>query len=122
MGFIAAGQDLARGVGMIVPENEDKLPPAKRAEVQAKSLALSEAMTQAGDFRVTLLVTGTPIVPVAIYGNRWSESLFKVNVAFGRPHYFDSVRATPGNIADATTAVWADVQELWDALKADRLF
>ncbi|MBC7644940.1 MAG: (d)CMP kinase [Thermoleophilia bacterium] len=68
------------------------------------------------------LVTGTPIVPVAIYGNRWSESLFKVTVAFGRAHYFEGVRATPGNIAAATTEVWSDVQELWDALKADRVF
>jgi cytidylate kinase len=68
------------------------------------------------------LVTGVPIVPVAIYGNRWSESLFKVSVAFGRPHYFPGLRANPANIAHATTEVWSDVQELWDALKADRLF
>jgi hypothetical protein len=63
-----------------------------------------------------------PIVPVAIYGNRWSESLFRVTVAFGRPHRFDGVRATPDNIRNATTEVWADVQELWDSLRADRSF
>jgi cytidylate kinase len=68
------------------------------------------------------LVTGVPIVPVAIYGNRWSESLFKVTVAFGRPHTFDGQLATPDNIRRATTQVWADVQELWDALRADRSF
>jgi len=68
------------------------------------------------------LITGVPIVPVAIYGNRWSESLFKVTVAFGRPHDFSHLRATPDNIHQATTEVWADVQELWDALKADRRF
>lgn len=68
------------------------------------------------------LVTGVPIVPVAIYGNRWSESLFKVTVAFGRPHTFEGQRATPDNIRRATTQVWADVQELWDALRADRSF
>lgn len=68
------------------------------------------------------LITGVPIVPVAIYGNRWSESLFKVTVAFGRPHHFEGVRASPGNISRATTEVWTDVQELWSALKADRLF
>lgn len=68
------------------------------------------------------LVTGVPIVPVAIYGNRWSESLFRVTVAFGRPHVFDGVRATPDNIRRATTEVWSDVQELWDALRADRPF
>jgi DNA primase len=31
-------------------ENDDKLPPEQRAEVQAKSMALSEAMTKACDF------------------------------------------------------------------------
>lgn len=68
------------------------------------------------------LVTGVPIVPVAIYGNRWSESLFRVSVAFGRPHTFEGQRATPDNIRQATTDVWADVQELWDALRMDRSF
>ncbi|MCW2921080.1 MAG: cytidylate kinase, partial [Thermoleophilia bacterium] len=68
------------------------------------------------------LVTGVPIVPVAIYGNRWSESLFRVTVAYGRPHYFDGQLATPANIRRATDAVWADVQELWDAQRADRRF
>lgn len=68
------------------------------------------------------LVTGVPIVPVAIYGNRWSESLFRVTVAFGRPHTFEGMRATPDNIRRATTEVWSDVQELWDALRADRPF
>jgi CMP/dCMP kinase len=68
------------------------------------------------------LVTGVPIVPVAIYGNRWTESLFKVTVAFGRPHSFADQRATPDNIRRATTEVWADVQELWDAMRADRPF
>ncbi len=66
------------------------------------------------------LVTGVPVVPVAIYGNRWSESLFKVTVAFGRPHDFRGQLATPDNVRRATTEVWSDVQELWDALRADR--
>ncbi len=50
MGFVDAVKDLAQNVGMIVPDNEDKLPPAQRAEVQARSLALSDAMTQACDY------------------------------------------------------------------------
>jgi DNA primase len=50
MGFVEAVKDLAQSVGMTVPEQEDRLPPAQRAEVQAKSLALSEAMTQATQF------------------------------------------------------------------------
>ncbi len=50
MGFVEAVKDLAQGVGMVVPEQEDRLPPAQRAEQQAKSLALSDAMTHACNF------------------------------------------------------------------------
>ncbi|HEX7645372.1 MAG TPA: DNA primase [Burkholderiaceae bacterium] len=50
LGFVEAVKDLAQNVGMVVPDNDDKLPPAQRAEYQAKSLALSEAMTQACDY------------------------------------------------------------------------
>lgn len=49
LGFVEAVKDLAQGVGMLVPD-EDRLPPAQRAEVQAKSLALSEVMTRACDY------------------------------------------------------------------------
>lgn len=49
LGFVEAVKDLAQGVGMTVPE-QDRLPPAQRAEVQAKSLALSDVMSKAGDF------------------------------------------------------------------------
>ena len=37
-------------------------------------------------------------------------------------HRFDGQRATPANIRNATNEVWTDVQELWDALKAERWF
>ncbi|HWT71772.1 MAG TPA: DNA primase, partial [Oxalicibacterium sp.] len=50
MGFIDAVKDLAQNVGMIVPESDDRLPPAQRAEQQAKSMALSEALNRACDF------------------------------------------------------------------------
>src|SRR4051812_5309559 len=49
LGFVEAVKDLAQNVGMIVPD-QDRLPPAQRAEVQAKSLALSEVMSKACDF------------------------------------------------------------------------
>lgn len=68
------------------------------------------------------LITGTPIVPVAIYGNRWAESMFRVSVAFGRPYDVTGLRANPGTVSRVTNEVWHDVQELWDALKADRWF
>ena len=50
MGFVDAVKDLAQGVGMTVPDADDRIPPAQRAEQQAKSLALSEAMTRACDY------------------------------------------------------------------------
>lgn len=50
MGFIDAVKDLAQGVGMVVPDNDDKIPPAQRAAQAAQSLALTDAMTQACDF------------------------------------------------------------------------
>lgn len=74
---------------------------------------------RAGAARLAL-VASVPVVPVAIYGNRWRESLFKVSVAYGKPHYFTGQRATPANVLRATEQVWADVVELWHALKADR--
>ena len=48
-GFVEAVKDLAQNHGMVVPES-DHLAPAQRAEYQAKSLALSDAMTQSSDF------------------------------------------------------------------------
>ncbi len=50
LGFVEAVKELAQNVGMAVPENDDKMPPAQRAESRAKSMALSEAMTRANDF------------------------------------------------------------------------
>jgi DNA primase len=50
MGFVDAVKDLAQNVGMIVPEVDDKIPPAQRAQQQAQSMALSDAMTQACDY------------------------------------------------------------------------
>ena len=50
VGFVDAVKDLAQNVGMTVPESDDRLPPAQRAEQQAKNLALSDAMTHACDY------------------------------------------------------------------------
>lgn len=49
LSYVDAIRDLAQNNGMIVPE-EDRLLPAQRAEVTAKSLALSEVMTRAGEY------------------------------------------------------------------------
>ncbi|AXA94894.1 DNA primase [Massilia sp. YMA4] len=50
MGFVDAVKDLAQGVGMVVPEEDDKIPPAQRAQMQAQSMALSEAMKLAAEY------------------------------------------------------------------------
>ena len=50
MGFVEAVKDLAQGVGMVVPESDDRIAPAQRAEQQARSMALTDAMTLACDF------------------------------------------------------------------------
>lgn len=50
MGFVEAVKDLAQNLGMVVPEEEDRLPPAQRAALVSRSLALSDAMTQACNF------------------------------------------------------------------------
>lgn len=66
------------------------------------------------------LVAGVPIVPVAIYGNRLGETSLRISVAYGTPHDFSGLRATPSNIAVATNAVWSDVEELWGGLRERR--
>ena len=47
MGFVDAVKDLAQGVGMVVPDADDKIPPAQRAAQQAQSLAMTDALNQA---------------------------------------------------------------------------
>ncbi|WP_343728773.1 DNA primase [Duganella sp.] len=50
MGFVDAVKELAQSVGMVVPEQDDKIPPAQRAQMQAQTMALTDAMTRASDF------------------------------------------------------------------------
>ncbi len=50
MGFVEAVKDLAQGVGMVVPDQDDKIPPAQRAAQQAQSLAMTDALTQACNY------------------------------------------------------------------------
>lgn len=50
MGFVDAVKDLAQNVGMIVPEADDRIPPAQRAAQQAQSLAMTDALTQACNY------------------------------------------------------------------------
>jgi len=47
MGFVDAVKDLAQNVGMVVPDQDDKIPPQQRAAQQAQSLAMTDALSQA---------------------------------------------------------------------------
>jgi DNA primase len=62
LGFVESVKDLAQTVGMTVPEQEDRLPPAQRAELQAKTLALSDAMTMACNFYRQQLRSARPAI------------------------------------------------------------
>lgn len=50
LGFIDAVKDLAQDVGIRVPDNDDHIAPALRAEQQARSMALTDTMVVASDF------------------------------------------------------------------------
>ena len=62
MGFVDAVKDLAQGVGMVVPEADDKIAPAQRAQNQARSMALTEAMSHASDYYRTQLRSATDAI------------------------------------------------------------
>jgi len=62
VGFVDAVKDLAQNVGMIVPEQEDRLLPAQRAEQQSKSMALSDAMSQSSDYYRQQLRNARPAI------------------------------------------------------------
>lgn len=50
LSFVEAVEELAGSVGMTVPEDETRIPPGERAKKQAKTLALTEVMTQGKPF------------------------------------------------------------------------
>ena len=50
MGFVEAVKDLAQGVGMVVPDQDDKIPPQQRAAQQAQSQSMTEALSLACDY------------------------------------------------------------------------
>jgi DNA primase len=101
LGFIEAVKDLAQNVGMTVPENEDKLPPAQRAEAQAKSMALSDAMTQACDFYRQQLRSATQAVNYLKNRGLTGEIAARFGLGYA-PDAWDSLRAVfPGYDASA---------------------
>jgi len=99
MGFVEAVKDLAQSVGMTVPEQEDRLPPAQRAEIQAKSLALSEAMTQATQFYRQQLRGARHAIDYLKGRGLTGEVAAKYGIGYA-PEGWDSLRAVFVNYDD----------------------
>ncbi len=99
MGFVEAVKDLAQSVGMTVPEQEDRLPPAQRAEIQAKSLALSEAMTQATQFYRQQLRGARHAIDYLKGRGLTGEVAAKYGIGYA-PEGWDSLRAVFTNYDD----------------------
>ena len=91
LGFVEAVKDLAQGVGMTVPDNDDKIPPAQRAEYQAKSLALSDAMSSACDFYRQQLRSATHAVDYLKRRGLTGEVAAKFGLGYS-PDNWDSLR------------------------------
>ena len=91
LGFIDAVKDLAQNVGMVVPDNDDKIPPAQRAESQAKALALTEAMTQACDFYRLQLRTAERAKAYLIGRGLTGEVAARFGIGYS-PDAWDSLR------------------------------
>jgi DNA primase len=92
LGFVEAVKDLAQNAGMIVPENEGKLPPAQRAEAQARSMALSDAMSQACDFYRQQLRSAPQAVNYLKNRGLTGEVAAKFGMGYA-PDAWDSLRA-----------------------------
>ena len=99
IGFIEAVKTLAQNAGMIVPEEDDRLPPAQRAEQQEKSLALSETLTHAYQhYRSQLRAT-----PQAIDYLKQRGLTGEIAARFGlgyAPDAWDSLRSVFPDYAD----------------------
>ena len=92
LGYVDAIKELAQNVGMVVPENEDRLPPARRAEQQAKSLALTEAMSRAADFYRQQLKTAPSAIAYLQKRGLTGEIAARFAMGYAPPGW-DSLRA-----------------------------
>jgi DNA primase len=91
LGFVESVKDLAQNVGMTVPEQEDRLPPAQRAELQAKTLALSDAMTLACNFYRQQLRGARPAIDYLKGRGLTGEIAAKYGIGYA-PDGWDSLR------------------------------
>nr|WP_269106520.1 DNA primase [Massilia sp. TS11] len=92
LGFVEAVKELAQNVGMIVPDADDKIPPAQRAAQQAQAMALTEALQRACDYYRAQLKTA----PNAIAYLKGRGLTGEIAARFGlgyAPGHWDNLRA-----------------------------
>ncbi|MYM72150.1 DNA primase [Duganella sp. FT134W] len=92
MGFVDAVKELAQNVGMVVPDQDDKIPPAQRAQMQAQSLALTEAMTRATDFYKQQLRNAPEAIAYLKRRGLTGEIAARFGLGYA-PHGWDNLRS-----------------------------
>ena len=83
---------LAQNVGMVVPDQDDKIPPAQRAQMQAQSLALTEAMTRATDFYKLQLRSAPEAIAYLKRRGLTGEIAARFGLGYA-PHGWDNLRS-----------------------------
>ncbi|WP_428719162.1 DNA primase [Undibacterium curvum] len=91
LSYVDAIRDLAQSQGLVVPE-EDRMLPAQRAEVQAKSLALSDVMTKAGEYYKQQLRHAPPAIAYLKKRGLTGEIAARFALGFA-PDAWDSLRS-----------------------------
>jgi DNA primase len=92
MGFVDAVKELAQSVGMVVPDQDDKIPPAQRAQMAAQSLALTEAMTRASDFYKQQLRSAPDAIAYLKRRGLTGEIAARFGLGYA-PHGWDNLRS-----------------------------
>ncbi len=92
LGYVEAIKDIAQNAGVTVPESDDKIPPAQRAEYQAKTLALSDAMSLACDYYRGQLRTAPHAIDYLKRRGLTGEIAAKFGMGYA-PDGWDSLRA-----------------------------
>ncbi|MGZ8320770.1 MAG: DNA primase [Telluria sp.] len=92
MGFVGAVKDLAQNVGMVVPDADDKIPPAQRAQNQAQALALSDVMTRACDYYKAQLRTAPNAIDYLKRRGLTGEIAARFGMGYA-PEAWDNLRA-----------------------------
>ena len=99
LNFVEAVKQLADGVGMTVPEEDDRIPPAVRAKAQPRSMALSEVMTRASDFYRQQLRTAPEAIAYLKKRGLSGEIAARFGIGFA-PDGWDGLKTVFSNYED----------------------